>query len=56
MGYSTTGVEGCTVPAITPNIDKLASEGIMFSHGYVMTPICGPSLPSYPAGIRTVVV
>jgi len=43
MGYGTTGVEGCTVPAITPNIDKLASEGILFSHGYVITPICGPS-------------
>jgi len=43
MGYGTTGVEGSTVPDITPNIDKLASEGIMFRYGFVMTPICGPS-------------
>ncbi len=25
MGYGTTGVEGCTVPGITPYIDKLAT-------------------------------
>lgn len=28
MGYGTTGVEGCSVPGITPPIDKLASEGL----------------------------
>ena len=43
MGYKTTGVEGCTVPDITPNIDKLASEGMLITHGYVMSPICRPS-------------
>ncbi len=43
MGYGTTGIEGCTVPGITPNIDNLASEGILFTHGFVMSPICGPS-------------
>ena len=52
MGYGTTGVEGSTVPGITPYIDKLASEGITFTRGYVMSPICGPSrvIPpfSYP--------
>ena len=26
----------------TPNIDKLASQGIRFTHGY-STPLCGPS-------------
>lgn len=43
MGYKTTGAEGCTVPGITPNIDKLASQGMMITHGYVMSPICRPS-------------
>jgi N-sulfoglucosamine sulfohydrolase len=43
MGYGTTGAEGCKVPNITPNIDKLADEGILFTHGYIMTPQCGPS-------------
>ena len=43
MNYGHTGVEGCSVPDITPNIDKLASEGMLFTHGYVMSPKCGPS-------------
>jgi len=50
MGYGTTGTEGCSVPGITPHIDKLASEGIMFRHGYVMTPICGPSRAAILSG------
>jgi len=50
MGYGTTGAEGCSVPGITPHIDKLASEGIMFRHGYVMTPICGPSRAAILSG------
>ena len=33
MGYGTTGVEGCTVPGITPYIDKLSSPlGIFISN------------------------
>ncbi len=50
MGYGTSGVEGSAVPDITPNIDKLASQGVMFSHGYVMTPICGPSRAAILSG------
>lgn len=38
MGYGTTGAEGSTVPNITPNVDRLAAEGMLFTHGYVMTP------------------
>ena len=29
MNWDSTGVNGCTVPNITPHIDKLASEGIL---------------------------
>ncbi|MEN8203358.1 MAG: sulfatase [Bacteroidota bacterium] len=43
MGYSTTGAEGSSVPGITPHIDQLARDGIMFTHGFVVSPICGPS-------------
>jgi N-sulfoglucosamine sulfohydrolase len=50
MGYGTTGVEGCRVPEITPNIDKLASEGILFTHGFVMSPLCGPSRSAILSG------
>lgn len=27
----------------SPNIDKLASEGVMFVNSYTNSPICGPS-------------
>jgi len=50
MGYGTTGVEGCTVPGITPYIDKLASQGITFTHGFVMSPMCGPSRAAILSG------
>lgn len=50
MGYGTSGVEGCRTPNVTPNIDKLASEGILFTHGYVMVPMCGPSRAAMLSG------
>ena len=27
----------------TPNIDRLAAEGVRFTDGYVTAPVCGPS-------------
>ena len=50
MGYGTTGVEGCKVPGITPYIDKLATEGITFTRGFVMSPMCGPSRAAILSG------
>ncbi len=50
MGYGTTGVEGSKVPGITPHIDELASQGLLFTHGFVMTPICGPSRSALLSG------
>jgi arylsulfatase A-like enzyme len=38
--------------AITPNIDKLASEGIMFNKTYVQQAICAPSRMSTLTGLR----
>lgn len=35
----------------TPNIDKLASEGLTFSRGYVTAPLCSPSLASIITGL-----
>lgn len=35
---------------ITPNIDKLASQGIIFSNGYVASSTCGPSRASLLTG------
>ncbi len=38
--------------AITPNIDKLASEGVLFSRHYVQAPSSGPSRTSMLTGLR----
>ncbi|WP_440876001.1 sulfatase [Thalassotalea sp. PLHSN55] len=40
--------------AVTPNIDKLASQGIQFNHAYAQQAICGPSRASVMTGLRPV--
>lgn len=35
----------------TPNIDRLAAEGHTFTHGYVPTSLCSPSLASIITGV-----
>ena len=34
----------------TPNIDRLASQGVMFSNAYCQAPLCGPSRASFYTG------
>jgi len=42
QGYNDVGFNGCKdIP--TPNIDRIAYEGIKFTDGYVSYPVCGPS-------------
>lgn len=41
-GYADFGFQGSTVMK-TPHLDKLASEGVKFTQGYVSAPTCGPS-------------
>ncbi|MGB9598167.1 MAG: sulfatase family protein, partial [Candidatus Poribacteria bacterium] len=52
---------GCAsdVNAITPNMDKMAEEGIMFSYAYANNPVCTPSRACmltgrYPITNRTI--
>lgn len=42
LGYNDVGFTGKT-DIQTPNIDKLASNGVIFKNGYVTHPYCGPS-------------
>ncbi|MEM6302724.1 MAG: sulfatase-like hydrolase/transferase [Pseudomonadota bacterium] len=44
LGYSKVG------PMVTPNIDRLAEEGVIFSRYYVTSPICTPSRFSLMTG------
>jgi len=41
MGYADLRCYGGPIP--TPNIDRIATEGIRFTQGYVAAPICSPS-------------
>jgi N-sulfoglucosamine sulfohydrolase len=43
MNWDTPGCFGGAAKDITPNIDKLASEGLSFWHAYVNISICTPS-------------
>jgi arylsulfatase A-like enzyme len=42
MGYADPSCYGGTMVA-TPNIDRLAAEGLKFTSAYVSAPVCGPS-------------
>ena len=42
LGYADVGFNGCKdIP--TPNIDRIASNGVKFTNGYVCFSVCGPS-------------
>jgi N-sulfoglucosamine sulfohydrolase len=43
MNWDSPGCFGGTAPDITPNIDRLASEGMRFSHAYLNIALCTPS-------------
>ena len=34
----------------TPNLDRLAQEGILFEHAYSQSPVCTPSRASFLTG------
>ncbi|TLX78163.1 N-acetylgalactosamine 6-sulfate sulfatase [Labilibacter sediminis] len=49
MGYADVGFNGCQdIP--TPNIDKIAEQGVRFTQGYVTFPVCGPSRAGFLTG------
>lgn len=45
---------GCTgnIDAITPNIDRLALNGTLFTNAHCQAPLCGPSRASILTGLR----
>ncbi|GEP44035.1 sulfatase-like hydrolase/transferase [Brevifollis gellanilyticus] len=52
QGYADVGFHNLPASrqALTPNLDRLASEGIMFKNGYVAFSTCGPSRQSLLTG------
>ncbi|MCT4603316.1 MAG: sulfatase [Marinifilum sp.] len=43
LNCSSVGAYGCTLKNITPNIDKLARDGLRFKHAHVNVAVCQPS-------------
>ncbi len=43
MDYHSLGVTGCKVPDITPNIDALAKQGMLFTQAHITLAVCQPS-------------
>ena len=43
MNYDSPGATGNRTPGITPNLDRLASEGMRFVHSHVTIAVCQPS-------------
>jgi N-sulfoglucosamine sulfohydrolase len=50
MTYNSIGVFGCKIPGITTNIDKLAGEGMRFTHAFSNTAVCQPARQSFLTG------
>lgn len=42
MNYDSLGVTGCKTPGMTPNLDRLASQGILFKRAHVTVAVCQP--------------
>jgi N-sulfoglucosamine sulfohydrolase len=50
LNYNSVGCYGCEIPRITPNIDRLASEGIRLTNAHVNIAVCQPSRQSIMTG------
>jgi N-sulfoglucosamine sulfohydrolase len=50
MNWDSVGAYGCQVDDITPNIDKLASQGMRFQHAHVTIAICQPTRAVWMTG------
>jgi len=51
MNWDSPGCYGGEVPNITPNIDRLAEQGIRFQHAYINAAACMPSRNSLLTGL-----
>ena len=50
MGWDSLGVTGSPVPDISPNIDRLAGEGVLFTQAHVTIAICQPTRAVWMTG------
>ena len=43
MNFDSIGVYGCPVEGTTPNLDQLATQGVLFNHAHITVAVCQPS-------------
>ena len=51
LAYNSIGAFGCHVKDITPNIDRLAAEGIKFTNAHINSAVCQPCRQSLLTGL-----
>ena len=51
LNYNSPGCFGNPMDDITPNLDKLASQGILFDNAHVTIAVCQPSRQSMMTGL-----
>lgn len=51
LAYNSVGAFGCNIKDVTPNIDKLASEGVKFTNAHVNSAVCQPCRQSLLTGL-----
>ena len=51
MNYDSPGCYGNPMEGITPNLDKLAAEGMVFEHSHVTIGVCQPSRSAILTGL-----
>jgi N-sulfoglucosamine sulfohydrolase len=52
MDFASMNANGCPVPGLTPNMDRLASEGVLFENAHVPNAVCQPSRQSMITGLH----
>jgi N-sulfoglucosamine sulfohydrolase len=52
LGWDSLGCMGNPLPGLTPNLDRLAGQGLLIKRAYVSTPICGPSRQTLYTGLH----
>jgi len=50
MHWDSLGVTGCKLPNISPNIDQLAAEGMIFNRSHVTIAVCQPTRAVWMTG------
>ncbi|MDD7984953.1 sulfatase [Lentisphaera marina] len=43
LSWDSLGCMGNPINGLTPNLDKMATDGLLIEHCFISTPICGPS-------------